>query len=77
MMIAPSRFDLQSPSNSAKAGGQKLSLLGILFFMFGAPNLYAFFNSRLAIGANLPRYLRVVLIAVAIAGLVELGAKMG
>ena len=63
-----------SPLMSPKPA--KLSILGIIFFIMGAPNLYAFMQRRTESvtysGSGFPRYLLVVLVAVAIAGLVEL-----
>ena len=54
----------------------KLSILGIIFLIMGAPNVYAFFQRRadnVSYGGNgVPRYLVVVLFAMAIAGIVEL-----
>jgi hypothetical protein len=54
----------------------KLSIVGIIFFLMGAPNLYAFMQRRAATtnysGSGFPRYVLAVIVAVAIAGLVEL-----
>ncbi|MGD1942859.1 MAG: hypothetical protein ACFB0G_16255 [Leptolyngbyaceae cyanobacterium] len=55
----------------------KLSVLGIIFLIIGAPNWYAFFQRRAdnaSYGGNggVPRYLFAVLFAMAIAGIVEL-----
>ena len=54
----------------------KLSVLGIIFLIMGAPNVYAFFQRRAdnaSYGGNgVPRYLFAVLCAMVIAGLVEL-----
>lgn len=66
----------QLNSGLGQPNSSKMSILGILFFMMGSPNLYAFFNRRAATptysGNGTPRYLLVVLLAMAIAGLVEL-----
>jgi hypothetical protein len=53
----------------------KLSVLGIIFFIMGAPNLYAFMQRRTEnttySGSGFPRYALVVLVAIAIASLIE------
>lgn len=64
----------QAPAPTVKPA--RLSLLGIIFFIMGAPNLYAFVQRR-ADNATFsspgtPRYALVVLLAMAIAGIVEL-----
>lgn len=52
-----------------------MSILGLLFFLMGAPNMYAFFQRRADnvtySGGQVPRYALVVLVAMAIAGIVE------
>lgn len=54
----------------------RMSILGILFFLLGAPNVYAFFQHRPGnmtyYGGRVPRYAFVVLLAMAIAGIFEL-----
>ncbi|MDB9525446.1 hypothetical protein PN498_05565 [Oscillatoria sp. CS-180] len=56
----------------------RMSILGIIFFIMGAPNLYAFMQRRSELsavtynGSGVPRYALVVLLAMAIAGIVEL-----
>jgi hypothetical protein len=53
-----------------------MSILGLLFFLMGAPNIYAFFQRRADNvtynGSGMPRYALVVMLAIAIAGVVEL-----
>ncbi|MEM9118188.1 MAG: hypothetical protein AAF827_04720 [Cyanobacteria bacterium P01_D01_bin.6] len=53
----------------------RMSILGLLFFLMGAPNMYAFFQRRADnvtySGGQVPRYALVVLVAMAIAGIVE------
>ncbi len=67
------------PTNQLNSGpGQSkvthLSALGILFFMLGAPNVYAFLNRRLDAPqpSSTPHYTWFALVAMAIAGIVEL-----
>jgi hypothetical protein len=54
----------------------RMSILGLLFFMLGTPNIYAALQRQSDNvtygGGNVPRYALVVLVAVAIAGLVEM-----
>ena len=54
----------------------RVSIIGLIFFIMGAPNLYAFVQRRADnatySGGQLPRYALVVLVAMAIAGIVEL-----
>lgn len=53
-----------------------MSILGIIFFLMGAPNMYAFFQRRADHatynGSGMPRYAFVVMLAIALAGVVEL-----
>jgi len=53
-----------------------MSVLGILFFMLGTPNIYAFLKRRAEVThpGGTPRYAWVALMAMAIAGLFELSA---
>ncbi|MEL6384102.1 MAG: hypothetical protein AAFQ89_16940 [Cyanobacteria bacterium J06626_18] len=67
------------PTNQLNSGpGQSrvpnMSALGILFFMIGAPNVYAFLNRRTESPqlSSTPRYTWFALVAMAIAGIVEL-----
>ena len=66
------RFD----SVHKPAPAPQMSILGIIFFMMGAPNMYAFFQRRADNatykGGGVPRYAFVVLLAIAIAGYIEL-----
>ncbi len=49
------------------------SLLGLLFFLFGAPHLYIFFKHRAeAPSGSMTRYAWIAFMALAIAGIVEL-----
>ncbi|MGF1461109.1 MAG: hypothetical protein ACFBSG_19030 [Leptolyngbyaceae cyanobacterium] len=53
----------------------KMSILGIIFLIMGAPNIYAFFQSRVdnvTYGGGVPRYAFAVLLAIAIASVFEL-----
>ncbi len=64
-------------NSSAKlAPTSRMSIVGLLFFLMGAPNMYAFFQRRADnvaySGGQVPRYALVVLVAMAIAGIVEL-----
>lgn len=58
------------------APAPQMSILGILFFIMGAPNMYAFFQRRVDNstygGGRVPRYALVVLLAMAIASILEL-----
>lgn len=51
-----------------------MSALGILFFILGAPNVYAFFNRRTEASkqSSASRYAWLALFAMAIAGIFEL-----
>ncbi|WP_039729206.1 hypothetical protein [Leptolyngbya iicbica] len=53
-----------------------MSILGLIFFMLGAPNIYAALQRRTDNvaygGGHAPRYALVALVAVAIASLVEI-----
>jgi|GEM_PF-945401 len=70
--MAINRFD----SVHKPAPAPQMSILGIIFFMMGAPNMYAFFQRRADNatykGGGVPRYAFVVLLAIAIAGYIEL-----
>lgn len=54
----------------------RISIVGLLFFLMGAPNMYAFFQRRADnvtySGGQVPRYALVVFVAMVIAGIVEL-----
>lgn len=66
--------------NAHSISGQppRLSVIGIIFLLMGVPNVYAFFQRRADNvaynGGGVPRYAFVVLVAMAIAGIVELTA---
>lgn len=70
MQINQLNSDLGRPENS------RMSVIGIIFFLLGAPNIYAFLQRRAQTatysGSGMPRYAFVVLVAMAIAGIVEL-----
>jgi hypothetical protein len=73
-----SKFSQRSSLEST-ANPSRLSVLGILFFIMGAPNIYAFLQRRTDAaatttfnGSGMPRYAVAVLVAMAIASLVEL-----
>lgn len=52
---------------------RKTSLLGLLFFLLGAPNLYVFFNRQHAVAASRSaRYGWIAAIALVMAGAIEL-----
>ena len=59
-----------------QSNDSRMSVLGVIFFIMGAPNLYAFLQRRTETatynGSGLPRYVLVVMVAIAIASLVEL-----
>lgn len=60
---------LQQPSTSG------MSLLGVLFFILGVPNVYAFLKRRSEVPSrSAPRVVWIFLVAAAIASLVELSA---
>lgn len=68
----------QHKSASSLQQPSKLSILGILFFLMGAPNIYAFLQRRTDAsatatfsGGGVPRYAVAVLVAMVIAGIVE------
>ena len=69
-----------SPNRSSSASKPvlkpRMSILGLVFFMMGAPNIYAALQRRADTvaygGGNVPRYALVALAAVAIAGLIEI-----
>lgn len=54
----------------------RMSIIGLIFFLMGAPNMYAFFQRRADnvtySGGQVPRYAFVVLVAMVIAGIFEL-----
>lgn len=66
----------QLNNHSASSQPPRLSIVGIIFLMMGAPNVYAFFQRRADnatySSGGVPRYAFVVLLAIAIAGIVEL-----
>lgn len=77
MTIEQLRTDFGQPKiYPNRSNPSKLSVLGIIFFMMGAPNLYAFMQRRAEMtpysGSGMPRYALVVLLAMVIAGIVEL-----
>lgn len=78
MAINQLNSELRQPANVSLTPQKpaKLSVLGIIFFIMGAPNLYAFLQRRAEnatySGSGMPRYALVVLVAMAIAGIVEL-----
>lgn len=52
---------------------QSTSLVGLLFFLFGAPHIYIFFKHRAEAPSTATiRYAWIALLACAIAGVVEL-----
>lgn len=52
---------------------QSTSLVGLLFFLFGAPHLYIFFKHRAeASSGDMTRYAWVAILALAIASILEL-----
>lgn len=63
-------------TTSIPSPSPRMSIIGILFLLMGAPNMYAFFQRRADNvtynSGGMPRYAFVVLLAMAIAGLVEL-----
>lgn len=73
----------QLDSSLGRPRTAKMSILGIIFFIMGAPNLYAFMQRRAEGesvaygGSGVPRYAFVVLLAMAIAGIVELSVVSG
>lgn len=61
-------------SQADQANFPKTSILGIIFFLMGAPNLYSLLNSRPAekAPAMFPRFLLLAVFAGAIASAIEL-----
>lgn len=77
MAIHQFHSDLGQPNASTvRPQKSKMSILGIIFFIMGVPNLYAFMQRRTETatynGSGVPRYAFVVMVAIAIASLVEL-----
>jgi len=69
--MATNRFDFSPNPTPAP----QMSIVGIIFFIMGAPNVYAFFQRRVdnvTYRGGMPRYAFVVLLAIAIAGYIEL-----
>ena len=66
----------QLESSTKISPTSRMSIVGLIFFLMGAPNMYAFFQRRADNvtygGGQVPRYALVVLVAIAIAGFVEL-----
>lgn len=63
-------------SAQSRTPAPQMSILGIIFFLLGVPNVYAFFQRRADNatynGGGMPRYAFVVMLAIALAGVVEL-----
>jgi len=70
--MTTNRFD----SSQRPTPAPSMSMLGLIFFLMGAPNVYAFFQRRsdnaTYNGSGMPRYAFVVMLAIALAGVVEL-----
>jgi len=63
----------QTSNSSSQPRLSKTSILGILFFLMGAPHVYAFFNPPLQDRENdgMPKLLPLVLTAGVLASLIE------
>lgn len=63
----------QTSTPSSQPHLAKTSILGIIFFLLGAPHIYGFFNPPLKEGGNtmIPRFITLVLTAGAVASLIE------
>jgi len=77
MTIKQFNPDLTQPNAPLRPNSSRMSVLGIIFFIMGAPNLYAFLQRRVETAAysnsgGMPRLALVVLVAIAIASIVEL-----
>jgi type IV pilus biogenesis protein CpaD/CtpE len=77
MVINQLKSDFDRPNGSLdRSNASRLSILGILFFIMGAPNVYAALQRRADIaatyrGSGVPRYVWVVMLAIAIASILE------